>query len=368
MVWRDWSRGGVRKLGEFDNSWWEREVPVKIAVVGVGYWGSKLLRVFSGLDECVVAAICDIDPVRVASLRSHHPETPIETNYDNIINRADIDAVVIALPPHLHFEYCRRALECGKHCFVEKPITTTSSEAQALIAAAETYDRRLMVGHTFEFHPAVHWVDDFIQSGDLGDVLHIFSQRMNLGIIRDDTDALWNLAPHDISMIFYWLHGELPKCVSCRGHSFLRREHNIIDMAWLTMEFETNAVAQVQVSWLSPEKIRQTMVVGSKRMVVFDDVSVESKIKVFDKGVDRRPAVDNSVGYGEFQLIVRTGDVVMPKLPGLEPLREEAKHFIECVVTGKRPVTDGENGLRVLKTLELARQSIETDGASVQFS
>lgn len=340
-------------------------MPLRVAIAGIGYWGQKLLRVFSGLDDCGVAAICESDPEKTAGLQAHHPNVAVETDFEAVIGRDDIDAVVIALPSELHYPYGRRALEAGKHCFIEKPIATASADAARLIEVARERKRLLMVGHTFEYHPAVRWIDDFIGRGELGDVLHIFSQRMNLGIIRRDVDALWNLAPHDISMVLHWLDGEMPERVSCRGHSFLQPEQNIADMAWLTMEFRSGSVAQAQVSWLCPEKIRQTMIVGSKRMVVFDDVSVDAKIKVFDKGIDRLPPPGADSGYGEFQLMVRSGDVVMPKLPSLEPLREEARHFVHCIRTRERPLTDGENGLRVLRILELAHQSIDADGASM---
>jgi len=343
------------------------DLSIGVAVVGIGYWGSRLLRVFMGLEGCRVLAICESDQTKAAKLRTQYPHVQVETEFEVVVSMPDVEAVIIALPSIKHYEFGTRVLSAGKHCFIEKPITNSSHEAMQLIELAKKSGRHLMVGHTFEYHPAVRWVDDYIKRGDLGDVLHIFSQRMNLGIVRTDVDALWNLAPHDISMIFHWLDAEAPLQVSCRSHSFLKHERDLADMAWLTMEFSSGTVAQVQVSWLSPEKIRQTMIVGSKRMIIFDDVSLDSKIRVFDKRVDLRERLNESVGYGESQMIVRSGDVITPNLPNLEPLGEEARHFIECVRSGEPPLTDGENGQRVVKVLEHADDSCAANGIPILF-
>ena len=340
-----------------------------VALVGVGYWGSNLLRVFGSLEDCRVAAVCDSDARKRAQIARVHPELQVTGDYESVLSDPAVDAVVLALPTELHHASALAALKAGKHCFVEKPMTTSVTEAHELIAAAKAADRRLMVGHTFEYHPAVRWIRDYIRKGELGDLLHVFSQRMNLGQIRSDVNALWNLAPHDISMVHYWLEGEGPLRVAARAHSFLQPDRRIADMGWMTMEFAGGTVADIQVSWLCPEKLRKTMIVGSKRMIIFDDVNVEAKLQVYDKGVFRAdgPPVDVT-GYGEFQLAVRHGDLLIPHLPWVEPLKVEAAHFVACIREGREPLSSGLSGLRVVSVLEAADLSIAQDGRPVALS
>jgi len=267
-----------------------------------------------------------------------------------------------------------RALAAGKHCLIEKPLALTSQDCRKLIELAEQKKCCLMVGHTFEYNSAVRWIEDYVNKGELGDIYHIFTQRLNLGQVRSDVDAIWNLAPHDVSIILYWIKSN-PKFVTAQGFNYLDREPALVDMGFVTIEFENGIVAHIVVSWLSPEKIRKMIIVGSKKMVIFDDVNVEGKVQVCDKGIDlldaqnspSSPSLDHDT-FGKFQLLVRSGDMVTPNIPNKEPLRTECEHFIDCIKDGSKPLSDGESGLRVTQVLEGAAQSIAEGGSKILLS
>ena len=339
---------------------------VRIGLAGVGYWGNNLLRTFNTTPGCRVTVICDQDDKRRKSASTFLPQVFATPSIDEMLARSDVDAVVVALPASAHGPVGLRALQSGKHCFVEKPLATSVAEARSLVDAAEQAGRILMVGHTFEYNPAVRYIRGLIDGGAIGDVLYIFSQRLSLGTIRNDVNALWNLAPHDVSMAHYWFNDQAPEVVQAWGHNFLQANGGIADVSMMSVEFSGGRVAQTQVSWLSPEKVRKTMIVGSRKMVVYDDVSVEQKVQIFDKGVDVKK-ISAPPGFGEFQLATRSGDLVVPKVDLTEPLKIECAHFVECVREGRKPMSDGVNGLRVVEVLEAATTSMREGGRAVRL-
>jgi predicted dehydrogenase len=334
---------------------------VKIGIVGCGYWGPNLVRDFSEIDGVKVASCADLSESRLAAVKKRLPEVSATKNSADIISDKSIDAVVIATPASSHYKIAKDALVAGKHVFVEKPITSTIEEAEELIRIADKAKKILMVGHTFEYNPAVERMKECIQKKDVGDVYYITSRRLNLGKIREDINAMWNLAPHDISILIYIL-GKSPTEVRAWGGTFL--QENIEDVVMMTLTFPGNIIANIHVSWLDPLKVREMVVVGSKKMIVYDDVNNEGKIKIYDKGADKMVSSDT---FGEFQIKLRGGDILIPKLAMYEPLKKECEHFIECITHGKSPRTDGENGLRVVKVLIAAQESLKNGGKAVKI-
>lgn len=322
-----------------------------VGLVGYGYWGPNLLRNYMELPSADVKWVCDRDTNKLAKAKVRYPSITVTENYLDLLADDDLDAVLVATPISTHYALGMAALDAGKHVFVEKPMTASVLEAQALVAAAERAGRTLMVGHTFEYSAPVQRIKEIIDSGELGDIYYVASSRVNLGLHQKDVSVIWDLAPHDFSILFHWL-GEEPVYVSAIGRGCVRPE--IPDVAFVTLRFASGAVAEVQLSWLSPVKLRRTLVVGSKKMLVYDDTESVEKVKVFDDGVNL--AEPNS--FGEFQLTYRTGDIVSPHLDSCEPLAAEAKHFVDSVLSGTRPATDGESGLRVVRALERAEESM----------
>jgi predicted dehydrogenase len=272
-----------------------------------------------------------------------------------LLDSPEVDAVVIATPLTTHFPLARRALEAGKHVFVEKPFAHTSEQAATLIRLAESEGKVVMVGHTFEYSPAVRKIDDVIQGGELGDVYYISSSRVNLGLHQKDVSVVWDLAPHDLSMIFTWLD-EYPVQVSAVGRDYV--QPGLPDVAFIDIGFDSGVLAHVQVSWLSPSKLRNTTIVGSRKMLVYDDTEHLEKVKIFDKGVHYR----DPETFGEYQLSYRAGDIVSPKLDSYEPLQAEMDEFLTCISESRRPRADGASGLRVVKVLEAAERSLVNGG------
>lgn len=335
---------------------------VKITVVGLGYWGPNLLRNLGMIPEVQVVAACDLNRKRLETMMRRFPFVPeFTTDYEGILQRRDVDAVVIATPVETHFELSKKALLAGKDVFVEKPMTGSVKEAEELIKIAEKKKRILMVGHTFEYNPAVMKVKELIQNGDLGIVYYISSTRINLGIHRKDANVIWDLAAHDFSIIIYWLE-EDPLYVYAVGKDFIL--DGIPDVAFIHVIFPSGALANMQVSWLAPSKVRNMTIVGSERMVIYDDTSPTEKVRVFNSGVE----LSEPQTYGEFQLAYRTGDIISPKIDSAEPLRLEMEHFIECLIERKRPRTDAYRGLRVVRALEMAEQSLRKNGVGIQIS
>jgi predicted dehydrogenase len=331
-----------------------------VAIVGYGYWGPNLLRNYMELPHASVKWVCDREPMKLAKAKTRYPSVLVTESYGDVLGDPDVDAVVIATPISTHFPLADAALSASKHVFVEKPLTSSSLDAQRLILHAESRKLTLMVGHTFEFSPPVVKIKEIIDSGELGDVYFVSSSRVNLGLHQKDVSVIWDLAPHDFSILFDWL-GEEPEHVSAMGRGCVKCD--IPDVAFVNLRFPSGAVAEVQLSWLSPVKLRRTIVVGSKKMLVYDDTETVEKVKLYDHGVN----FVEPGSFGEFQLSYRTGDIVSPHLETYEPLYTEAAHFVTCVLDGTVPKTDGQSGLRVVRTLERAEASMIAHGKSVPW-
>lgn len=328
---------------------------IRIAVIGAGYWGKNLVRTFASLPGAHLAAVCDTDVDALDRVKGAHPAARIHTSYERMLEQKDIDAVVLATPAITHADLARKALRAGKDVYVEKPIALSVEDAADLVRLAREGRRILMAGHLMVYHPAVRWVADRLRSGELGDVHYLYFQRLNLGIVRRDENAWWSLAPHDVSMALLLL-GRDPVSVSARGACYLRP--GIEDVVFANLTFAGGQMAQIHVSWLDPHKIRKMTVVGSRRMVVFDDTEASEKIKLFDRGADRRLDYET---YGD-AITLRQGDIWIPQVPMSEPLKAEASHFVECVRDRKEPETSGLDGLRVVRVLDAVQRSLERGG------
>lgn len=334
---------------------------IKVAQVGYGYWGRNLLRVLSSVKEARVVLCCEIDPRARQEVKDTYPWVDVCEDLENIINRKDIDAVVIATPAGLHYEQTKKMLTAGKHVFVEKPLALSVEEARELVNLAEQNNLILMVGHTFLYNDAVRYVKDFIDRGELGEVYYAYFQRLNLGGVRQDVDALWNLAPHDISIAQYWF-AEKPSRIESQGISFLQKGIN--DVAFLSLYYPSGKFVHIHVSWLSPFKIRQAVVIGSKKMIFYDDTSTDRKVVIYDSGIDRKDIASASGAvpfkdFGQFTFIRRIGDILIPKISFREPLQVEMQEFVDCIIQGRRPLSDGKNGLEVVEILESATISCQ---------
>ena len=328
---------------------------VRVAVLGVGYWGPNLVRNLIENPLCSEVAIGDIDVAALGKIARRYPGVRVTAEPRELLESRDIDAVMISTPPKSHFELARQALQHGKHAFVEKPFTLSSADGRELIALARQRQRVLMVGHTFEYSPPVRKIGDIIRRGELGDIFYISSTRVNLGLHQKDSSVLWDLGPHDLSMLLYWLD-ELPTEVMATGKDFVQR--GIPDVAFLFLRFGSGTIAHVQVSWLAPSKLRRTTIVGSSKMLVYDDTQNIEQVKIFDKGVSYR----DPDTFGEYQLSYRTGDIVSPRLETYEPLQAEVTDFLQAIVEGRQPQASGEHGLRVVRVLEAAERSLNNSG------
>lgn len=334
---------------------------VRTAVVGCGYWGKNLVRNFAGLSDLRVC--CDPSPAIQARLRADYPGVRVTGSYAEVVADPEVQAVVLATPPRMHAEMAIAALEAGKHVFVEKPLAMSVAEGEAMVRAADQAGLILMVGHLLEYHPAVEYLKGMIGRGELGDVLYCYSQRVNLGKLRSDENALWSLAPHDISVMLY-LMDESPEEVHATGQAFL--QPGIEDVVFVTLKFASGRVGHIQVSWLDPHKERRLTVVGSRKMVVFDDMEPREKVRIYDQGVDRRSAEEGTYSSYAELLTLRDGDIVIPQIRGGEPLAMECTEFLTAIRTGVPPRSDGRDGLRVLKVLESAQQSLERGQVAYQ--
>jgi len=338
---------------------------VRVGVIGCGYWGPNIIRNFNEIEGADLAWCCDLDSNKLKDTKNKYPYIKVSGDYNDILNDRDVDAVAVVTPPDTHYKIAKDSLLKGKHVLVEKPITFDVNQAEDLVETAKKTGRILMVGHTFEFNPAVIKAREYINTGAIGDVYYIVSRRVNLGIIRSDINAMWSIAPHDISILIFLL-GAMPLNVRAWGASFLKQ--GIEDVVFLNIQFPKNITAHIQVSWLDPHKIREMVIVGSKKMIVYDDIDNEGKLKIYDKGVDKvEKNLPQNSSFGEFHIRLRSGDILIPKLPNQEPLRKECEHFIECIRDNKKPLTDGENGLRVVKVLDAAYKSLKNNGRQVDI-
>ncbi len=331
-----------------------------IGVVGCGYWGPNLIRNFINLKEADVKICSDLDEGRLKHMNHLYPSLATTTDYREITKDDSIDAVVIATPVSTHYQLAIEALEAGKHVFCEKPLTQSVEEGVKLVNLADENDRTLMVGHTFVYTAAVNKVKDLIGSGELGDIHYMSTARVNLGLFQEDINVVWDLAPHDVSIMNYIL-GVRPLAVSAVGHSYI--QPGIQDVSFVTLRYPGSILANLHVSWLNPNKIRSTTVVGSKKMLVYDDISSLEKIRIYDKGVDVVPHYDT---FGEFQLSYRYGDIHIPKLDEAEPLKMECQHFIDCI-EGAQQRSSGRHGLEVLIVLDAIDRSMRKNGAEIEI-
>jgi predicted dehydrogenase len=330
------------------------------AVVGLGYWGPNWVRNLHQLQCASRLVCCDLDNERRQNIRRHHPGVRVTADLDDVLGDREIEAVVVATPVSTHFEVARRCLAAGKSVLVEKPLAMSRRHTAELSRLARETGRTLMVGHTFEYSAPVRKARDLIKSGELGDIFYISSVRANLGVFQRDINVVWDLGTHDISIILLLL-GEMPYAVSCQGQSHCRT--NIEDVALLTLHFSDKRIAFIHVSWLDPNKIRRTTIVGSRKMLVYDDTALQEKIRVYDKGVAVLPYYDS---FGDFQLSYRYGDINIPLIEETEPLRVECEHFVHCIKTGTVPDTDGASAMRVVSVLEAAAESLHNGGQAVQ--
>lgn len=330
---------------------------VKVGVIGFGYWGPNLVRSLDRNPDADLVAVCDLKEANLERFRALYPQVATVTHTDALLSDFDLDAVVIATAAPSHHRLARQVLEAGKHCFVEKPLALTSYDAEDLVRVAEEQRLVLMVGHLMEYHTGVDWIRDYIASGELGDVLYLYTQRLNLGKVRREENAFWSLAPHDVSVALYLLR-EAPDHVSATGAAYLQAD--VADTVFANLHFPSGKMANIHVSWLDPHKVRKLTVVGSKKMLVFDDMEATEKIWIYDKGVE--PA--EAMAYRE-DLTLRFGDITVPYLKLREPLATEVQHFLDACRTGEAPRSDGRDGLRVVRVLEAVDESMHAGGAPV---
>ena len=333
---------------------------VKVGAIGYGYWGPNLIRNFNELADSELCAVADLSQARLDQVKGRFPQVTTTTNFRDLFNMG-LDAVVVATPPQTHFKIVAECLCNGLHVLVEKPLTLTSQDGLELIRLAEQQGKTLMVGHTFEYNPAVSALKQMIESGELGKIQYIDAVRVSLGLFNAHLNVIWDLAPHDISILLH-LIGQMPIGVAAQGTACV--QEGIEDVAYMTMRFPENISAHIRMSWLDPMKTRRITVVGSKKMVVFDDLEQQEKIKVYDKSVT---AIRHTDTFGEWQFAYHYGDIVSPYIRFEEPLRLECQHFIECIREKKRPLTDGWNGLRVVQIIEAAQRSLKNGGALHPF-
>ena len=327
---------------------------LRVGIVGIGHWGPNYARIFSGqIPGATLTACVDRAKPRLDAIRSLYPHVEMLADHREMIERKLVDAVAVCTTATTHREITQDCLEAGLDVLVEKPIAASSADAAAMIATAEKTQRILMVGHTFLFNPAVQAIKRYIEGGQLGRILYFHFQRTGLGPIRQDVNALWDLAPHDLTMLGYWLGSE-PTEVVARGQSYLKRGTD--DVVFLTLRYPHDVLASVHVSWLDPVKVRRATIVGDRKMAVFDDVSASEKLRVYDRGATYQPAGGD---FGAFVAAVRDGDILIPSLENREPLREQLAHFVKCVTERKQPLTGGAEGLAVVRVLEAAQAELD---------
>ena len=321
---------------------------VGVGVVGLGYWGPNLARNFDGLPGSELRWICDGSAGALERWSKAFPQARATADLDDLLSDPELDAVVVATPVPTHAELARRALAAGKHCFVEKPLAQSAEDAEAVAAAAREAGRVLMVGHLLEYHPGVAKLKEIADAGELGDIHYIYSHRLNLGKLRADENALWSLGAHDVSVVLR-LAGEEPSEVHAHGESYMRA--GVEDVVFCYLRFPSGLAAHMHLSWLDPHKERRFTVVGSKRMATFDDMAIERKVTIYDKGFDQ-----DFSSYGEY--VMRSGDVHSPAIANDEPLRIECRHFLDCVDSGAEPRSGPDSGVRVVRVLEALERSL----------
>lgn len=333
---------------------------VNIGIIGCGYWGINYVRVFNELPESNVLAVCDKRADRLDYVNQRYPTVNM-TSIKDILDDVNIDAVVVTTQAATHFEIAKHCLLSKKHVLIEKPMTTSVDEGEKLIELAEKTGKVLMVGHTFLYNSGIRKVKEIISSEDFGKIYYLYATRTNLGPIRSDVNAIWDLAPHDVSILCYFLN-TYSTWVSAIGSSVLPNKRE--DIGFITLGYPDNIIGNIHVSWIDPNKVREVVVVGSKRRVVFNDLNVSEPVRVFEKGVSTQKIQANS--FGEFQLLLRDGDIMSPKVEHSEPLKEQCRHFLDCIGNGQVPLTDGQNGLNVIKVMATVERSMRKNGAPME--
>jgi predicted dehydrogenase len=332
---------------------------MNIGVIGCGYWGPNLIRNFQSLDICRVAKLCDVNSSRLAYLQKMYPATEVSENADALITDPAIDAIAIATPVFTHYELAKKALLAGKHAFIEKPMASSAAQCRELNELAARNKLTLMVGHTFLYSAPVRRIKEIINSGEIGDILFISARRLNLGLFQKDINVTWDLAPHDISIILY-IAPYAPVAINCQGKAHINA--GIEDVSNMSIDFHNGVFATVQSSWLDPNKVRQITIVGSRKMIVYDDNEPLEKVKIYDKRVETPPHYDT---FAEFQYSYHYGDVNTPYIRQIEPLKTECEHFLNCINTGEKPLTSGIEGLQVVQILEAASKSLNQNGCRI---
>ncbi|HLP77976.1 MAG TPA: Gfo/Idh/MocA family oxidoreductase [Candidatus Paceibacterota bacterium] len=335
---------------------------IKVGVVGLGYWGPNLVRNFRSLPDCQLKIMCDMSTDRLQHLGTLYPEVAKETDYNRMLTEGGLDAVVIATSVKHHFPMAKASLLAGKHTFIEKPMASSAEQCEELVDIAENKGLILMVGHTFLYSPCVRKIKEVVEWGDLGDIRYICARRLNLGLFQKDINVAWDLAPHDLSIVMH-IMGEAPQTVNCSGSAHVTP--GIEDVTSMCLSFKNNRTAIIQSSWLDPRKTREMTIVGSKRMIVYDDVAQIEKIKIYDVRVDRPPHYDT---FGEFHYAYHYGDMYVPYIKQEEPLKSECQHFLDCIKEGITPLTNGRQGLELVRILEASSSSLKQGGAPVAMT
>ena len=335
--------------------------PIKVGVVGCGYWGPNLIRNFRSLQDCTLKVMCDLNEERLAHLKTLYPEVKGETDFDNLVNNSSIDAIVIATTLKSHYAMARKSLLAGKHTFIEKPMAASLEECQELVDIAQKNGLVLMIGHTFLYSAAVKKIKEIVDWGDLGEIRYISARRLNLGLFQQEINVAWDLASHDISIIQY-IMGEMPTSVNCRGSAHITP--GVEDVTSMCLTFGKDRSAIVHSSWLDPRKVREMTIVGSKRMIVYDDVAPLEKIRVFDSRVERPPHYDT---FAEFHYAYHYGDVYAPYIKQEEPLKIECQHFLDCIREGKTPLSSGVQGMETVRILEASSLSLKYSGSAIRM-
>ena len=334
---------------------------ISVGVIGCGYWGPNLIRNLKTLRDCNLAALCDANEERLKHMRNSYPEIEGVTDHQHLLNGIGLDAVVIATPVRYHYTLAKAALLAGKHTFIEKPMASTAEECEELIEIAARNGLVLMVGHTFIYSSPVRKIVEIVKAGDIGEIRYINSRRLNLGLFQKDINVAWDLAPHDISIILHVL-GQQPLVVNCQGNAHVT--NCIEDVTNMSLTFSNKRFATIQSSWLEPRKVREMTIVGTRRMIVYDDMVPLEKIRIYDVRVDPPPHYDTFSG---FHYSYHYGDSYIPKLSQEEPLKTECQHFLDCIANGTKPITSGKEGLELVRILESASESLKRGGAPVAF-
>jgi predicted dehydrogenase len=335
--------------------------PLKLGVVGCGYWGPNLIRNFRSLPDCELTMMCDLQEKRLRHLKNLYPEVEGVMDYHAMLNGAGLDAVAIATSVGLHYEMAKASLLAGKHTFIEKPMARSSVECEELIQIAETNGLVLMIGHTFLYSPPVRRIKKLVEDGDIGELRYMSCRRLNLGLFQKDINVTWDLAPHDISIVLY-IMDKLPESVNCLGQSNVTP--GVEDITSLSLSFAKGRFATITSSWLDPRKVREITIVGTRRMIVYDDVQPLEKIKIYDSRVEHPPHYDT---FAEFQYSYHYGDMHIPFIQQEEPVKVQSQHFLDCIRQGNTPLTDGQAGLEMVRILEAGSMSLKKNGASVSL-